>query len=162
VLELAASIAIAADSSAVGHAGGGGYGSHNGRDHSVPPYMRGAAAPVPVAQPVAMRGGLEEEELVAAVVRIRSGVGEDGERIKVQEVKAILEKEGVFVSASQVTKALGLGLGLGLGLVSASQVIKALGLGPGLGLGLVCASQATEAVGARLATKALGLGSSRV
>jgi len=109
-----------------------------------------------------MRGGLEEEELVAAVVRIRSGVGEDGERIKVQEVKAILEKEGVFVSASQVTKALGLGLGLGLGLVSASQVIKALGLGPGLGLGLVCASQATEAVGARLATKALGLGSSRV
>tara|TARA_B100000795_G_scaffold260980_1_gene237351 strand:- start:158 stop:316 length:159 start_codon:yes stop_codon:yes gene_type:complete len=52
-----------------------------------------------------MRGGLEESELIAAVVRIRSGVGEDGERIKVQEVKALLEKEGVVASASQVTAA---------------------------------------------------------
>tara|TARA_B100000795_G_scaffold56074_1_gene36991 strand:+ start:2499 stop:2642 length:144 start_codon:yes stop_codon:yes gene_type:complete len=45
---------------------------------------------------------MEEEELIAAVLRIRSGVSEEGERVKVQDVKAILEQEGIVVSASQV------------------------------------------------------------
>ena len=97
MLEPAAS--NAANVTALDHAGVGGQGYYHGR-----PYVPGVA-PVPVEQQAAMRGGLEESELIAAVVRIRSGVGEDGERIKVQEVKALLEKEGVVVSASQVTAA---------------------------------------------------------
>ena len=96
--------ANAANVTALDHAGVGGQGYYHGRDHSGRPYVPGVA-PVPVEQQAAMRGGLEESELIAAVVRIRSGVGEDGERIKVQEVKALLEKEGVVVSASQVTTA---------------------------------------------------------
>ena len=102
VLEPAAS--NAANVTALDHAGVGGQGYYHGRDHSGRPYVPGVA-PVPVEQQAAMRGGLEESELFAAVVRIRSGVGEDGERVRVQDVKGLLEKEGIFVSASQVTTA---------------------------------------------------------
>ena len=97
VLEPAAS--NAAHVTALDHAGAGGQGYYQGR-----PYVPGVA-PVPVQPQAAMRGGLEESELFAAVVRIRSGVGEDGERVRVQDVKGLLEKEGIFVSASQVTTA---------------------------------------------------------